>query len=234
MLAAQGLVIVAALATWYGFASRMRRAFRYADRWTFPKTVLVVSGWICTIVQLLALVWYRPIAWWRACGAVALYILAYTLFHAALRTHGRDRPAFVFTEVTPCSFCASGPYRYIRHPLYAAYLLAWLAPVLATAQWWLVATTAWMAALYTLAAWQEERAFAQSSFAAEYQRYRQQAGMFWPRLSVVLHDLSAKGRIVRRNQNQQRHGSPTVPPVGIQDNASAHRIETLNSDRSAA
>nr|BAL53966.1 hypothetical protein HGMM_F11G08C03 [uncultured Planctomycetota bacterium] len=183
------IVLMAGLLTWYGFASRMRRSFRYADRWPPAKTILVLSGWLCTLTQLAILAWHLPITLAATVGALVLYGLANLLFWSALRTHGRDKPAFVFTEARPNSFRCTGPYRYIRHPLYTAYLLAWLAPPVATGQWWLFALTAWMALLYTLAAWQEERAFARSPFAADYQRYRSYTGMFWPRPKTLLTNL---------------------------------------------
>lgn len=178
---AQILVLVAAAITWYGFASRMRRSFRYADVWTPAKTLLVVSGWTCTVGQLLALAVFPQSSWWHTGIALGIYALANGLFWSALRAHGRDKPAFVFTEAAPHSFCTNGPYQYVRHPLYAAYILAWLSPPVATGQWWLLATTGWMALLYGLAAWREERAFDQSPFAAEYQAYRSRTGMFLPR-----------------------------------------------------
>ncbi|MCS7014982.1 MAG: hypothetical protein NZM42_02535 [Gemmatales bacterium] len=188
------LVLVSGMLTWYGLASRMRRAFRYADRWTPAKTLLVLSGWFCTLVQLSVLVYLGPSTWWQAALAITLYVSAYALFRAALRSHGRDKPAFVFTEAAPSSFRMNGPYRYIRHPLYAAYLLAWSAPPLATSRLELWLLTAWMALLYTVAAWREECAFARSPYAAQYQQYRQQAGMFWPRIRTLVKDLLFRDR----------------------------------------
>jgi hypothetical protein len=60
MTTSQVLVLAVAAITWYGFGSRMRRSFRYADVWTPAKTLLVVSGWICTLGQLTALFWFPP------------------------------------------------------------------------------------------------------------------------------------------------------------------------------
>ncbi|MCS7166701.1 MAG: isoprenylcysteine carboxylmethyltransferase family protein [Gemmatales bacterium] len=191
---ASWVVLIAALLTWYGFASRMRRAFRYAQCWTPAKTLLVFSGWASTWIQLGALSWYGPLTLGHALLALVLYASAYALFRAALRAHGATKPAFVFTQVAPSSFCTAGPYRYIRHPLYTAYILAWLIPPLATAQLWVVIPTIWMTFLYTIAAWREERAFAWTPYAALYQRYRQQAGMFWPRPRTLLADLVARWR----------------------------------------
>lgn len=188
MTTSQVLVLAVAAITWYGFGSRMRRSFRYADVWTPAKTLLVVSGWICTLGQLTALFWFPPPSWWHAGGALAIYGLANLLFWSALRAHGQTKPAFVFTEAAPCSFCTTGPYRYVRHPLYAAYLFAWLSPPIATGQWWLFGTTAWMGGLYLLAAWQEERAFLRSSYAPAYHAYRFRTGMFLPRLSTLWQD----------------------------------------------
>ena len=41
--------------------------------------------------------------------------------------NARKHPAFAFIPTTPVSFTKTGPYRLIRHPIYTAYLLTWLA-----------------------------------------------------------------------------------------------------------
>src|SRR5262249_2202493 len=80
----------------------------------------------------------------------------------------------------------TGPYRVIRHPIYSAYLLAWLAGPIIAAQPWLLLTTLWMVILHYLAARQEERSFGASSFAQDYQSYRRRTGMFLPSVIGLL------------------------------------------------
>jgi len=100
-----------------------------------------------------------------------------------LRTTRANPPTLAYTEDTPKAiFFQSGPYRFVRHPFYSAYLLFWLATALADPG--LVGALLLLApvAVYFAAARHEEAKFARSDCAAGYQLYRPQAGMFLPRL----------------------------------------------------
>jgi protein-S-isoprenylcysteine O-methyltransferase Ste14 len=70
----------------------------------------------------------------------------------------------------------------LRHPIYSAYLLAWIAAPLATGQFWLLLPAAAMGCLYYRAARQEENSFLTSSFAPRYKDYQERTGMFLPRI----------------------------------------------------
>jgi protein-S-isoprenylcysteine O-methyltransferase Ste14 len=76
----------------------------------------------------------------------------------------------------------AGPYRYIRHPFYAAYNLTWLAGFAATGWWPLAVSAAVMAAVYERAAREEERGFSASAMAGEYGAYKARTGKYLPRL----------------------------------------------------
>jgi protein-S-isoprenylcysteine O-methyltransferase Ste14 len=78
-----------------------------------------------------------------------------------------------------------GPYRYIRHPFYAAYNLTWAAGFAATGWWPLAATAVVMGAVYERFARGEERAFLNGPLAREYSDYRRQAGKYFPRIGSV-------------------------------------------------
>jgi protein-S-isoprenylcysteine O-methyltransferase Ste14 len=82
--------------------------------------------------------------------------------------------------VAPQFLTQRGPYRLIRHPIYTAYLLVWLAGPVIAAQPWLLLTTLWMASLHYYAARQEEQQFARSDLAGDYAVYRRGTGMFVP------------------------------------------------------
>ncbi len=116
-------------------------------------------------------------------GLTALLICAASLalFWWAIRTN-RTRPlSFAFSDDEPRHLVCAGPYRWIRHPFYSAYLLAWLATPVATLQPLMLVPLLVMAAIYVAAARIEERKFEGSALAAAYVRYRAQTGMFWPR-----------------------------------------------------
>ena len=81
--------------------------------------------------------------------------------------------------------CASrGRTVYIRHPLYLAYLLAYLAAFVALPHW-ITLGYRWRrtVALFTIAARSDEATIATSALAAAYADYRKRAGMFWPKFS---------------------------------------------------
>ena len=123
-----------------------------------------------------------PPAGWGLGLGLACYGFANLVFWSALWAHGKARPAFAFITVKPSTLTRRGPYRLIRHPIYSAYLVAWLAGSIITGQPWLLATVAWMWLLYYVAARNEEKCFAQTSFRQDYDEYRNQTGMFFPRL----------------------------------------------------
>lgn len=90
----------------------------------------------------------------------------------ALWHQADDRAAVLVTH---------GPYRYVRHPFYTAFLLALLAAA-AAAPGWITAAIAAAGAfqLCRTAVGEERRLVAQ--FGAEYQRYMETTGRFWPRM----------------------------------------------------
>ncbi len=116
-------------------------------------------------------------------GASGLLLcgLSLALFWLAVLSN-RQRPlSFAFSDDEPRHLVCSGPYRWIRHPFYSAYLLAWLATPIATVQPLMLVPLLVMAAIYVAAARVEERKFEASPLASAYARYRTRTGMFVPR-----------------------------------------------------
>jgi protein-S-isoprenylcysteine O-methyltransferase Ste14 len=170
---------LAAVLTLLLFAASMPY-FRQSRRGTGAKAWLVLSAGVCAVLQLTTIL-SSALAGPVARGtALILYGCAATLYGWSLAAHGRRRPAFAFSKMTPRLLVRAGPYRVVRHPIYTAYLLAWLGGPLLSGQPWLLITTLWMAAWYYRAARQEEDDFAGSDLAEEYKAYRDQAGMFLP------------------------------------------------------
>jgi protein-S-isoprenylcysteine O-methyltransferase Ste14 len=170
---------LAPLVTLVLFAASMPY-FRQSSRGRRAKAWLVASAGVCAVLQLTTIL-ASPLAAPMARGtAMVLYGCAAALYGWSLAAHGRGRPGFAFSEVTPRLLVRAGPYRFVRHPIYTAYLLAWLAGPVLSGQPWLLVTTLWMAAWYYRAARQEEREFAGGDLAEEYKAYRDQAGMFFP------------------------------------------------------
>lgn len=120
-------------------------------------------------------------------GASNLWLLALTLFTASFATFAaaiaasrKTPPTLAYDDDSPNFLLNHGPYRYVRHPFYLAYVLFWFGTAIAThgLAGWLA--PAIMTTLYVHAATREERKFANSELAAAYAAYRTRAGLFWP------------------------------------------------------
>jgi protein-S-isoprenylcysteine O-methyltransferase Ste14 len=123
-------------------------------------------------------------------GLISLSILLFTVslvvFWASVYFSKDHPPSFAFSRETPTRLLRSGIYKSIRHPIYTAYSLAWLAGPVATAKWWMFTIFLVMAMIYYKAARLEEMSFRDSSFGREYEQYRTVAGMFFPKLPRLL------------------------------------------------
>jgi protein-S-isoprenylcysteine O-methyltransferase Ste14 len=76
---------------------------------------------------------------------------------------------------------STGPYAYMRHPIYSGMLLAVLGTVLVLGEWRGWVALALVAVAFTIKAKREER-FLADEFGGGYEQYRQSAGFLLPRL----------------------------------------------------
>lgn len=106
-------------------------------------------------------------------AAVFLLTVAYTREQRLTLAFSSDDPRFVIE---------TGPYRYLRHPFYFAYILFWAGCVMAVRSPEMALAAVMMTTIYVVAARREERKFDKSPYASEYTRYSKQAGFLWPKL----------------------------------------------------
>jgi protein-S-isoprenylcysteine O-methyltransferase Ste14 len=119
---------------------------------------------------------------WPQAAGFCLHLLAIVLFGWAVLTTRQNRPALAFAGDQPDRIFRSGPYAYIRHPFYTAYLLFWLGCGVATSSLIMLIIFLSLLAIYTVAALGEERHFLRSALHDEYVAYRRDTGLFWPKL----------------------------------------------------
>jgi protein-S-isoprenylcysteine O-methyltransferase Ste14 len=132
--------------------------------------------------HLLALIAGFAVVPLRLAGGLGLYAASLALFWWALWTLRAQPLSYAFSEDAPAHLITTGPYRYVRHPLYSAYGLAWIAGIVVTGEPWLLLTLLGMMFLYVLAARFEEAKFAASPLAGAYRAYSAGTGRFLPRL----------------------------------------------------
>lgn len=89
------------------------------------------------------------------------------------------------------SLIRSGPYRWMRQPLYTAYLLAWTAGAFASGRWALVFSAAAMFFMYMNLACEEEEDRENGICGEIYEHYKTRTGQFLPRRELIEKELSA-------------------------------------------
>lgn len=104
------------------------------------------------------------------------------LYEWARHTIWGRRFPIAWSGRVPDSVCNSGPYQYVRHPIYGSYILAFLAALVAMPSLVMLACFLFNVALFAHAARSDERSLEQSRLAAEYGYYKRVTGMFVPRI----------------------------------------------------
>ena len=145
------------------------------------------------IAQLSFLVAGTIVTFWRGIlvpmpvanqvAAWPVLVSSLTLFEWARHTIRGRRFGLALSGHVPEALCEEGPYRYIRHPIYLSYALAFLAVLIAQPHWVTALGFLVNFILAMGAARSDEREIACSALAADYQAYRQRTGMFLPRFS---------------------------------------------------
>jgi protein-S-isoprenylcysteine O-methyltransferase Ste14 len=140
-------------------------------------------GVACSVLLTLAAVWARAHV---PGGSLGLPLLVRQLLLAAALA-GTVAGAIWSTRSLPVDrrgrgLCVAGAYRWVRHPLYAAFLSLGVPGVALYLDHWLFLV--WVAALHLLwhAVVRPEEAMMRSAFGEEWERYARRTGRFVPRL----------------------------------------------------
>src|SRR5687767_13043775 len=144
----------------------------------FAQLSFVWSGAATTIILGL----YLPIRIYNGIGSLAVLICSLTLYEWARHTIWGRSFYIAWSGDVPEALCDRGPYAHVRHPIYASYILAFLAVLVALPTLITLAAFVFNAGLFTHAALSDERSLTSSAFGAEYARYKERTGMFLPRI----------------------------------------------------
>lgn len=138
-----------------------------------------VSGMACVFVMGLFYALRVPAA---VCGAF-LALGALMLYEGTRRTVV-DRNFFVgLSGEVPAAVCDAGPYRYVRHPFYLSYMLAFVAVAVAFPSLIVAGMCLVNIGLFVYIALDDERVLLQSPLTADYMSYKVRVGMFLPRFA---------------------------------------------------
>ena len=112
-------------------------------------------------------------------GQWALFTVSFCLFWWTIAATRTVRPSLAHSGDVPTLLYESGPYRYVRHPFYLAYIIFWSGAALAGGGWqwlWAILLSAWYVSIAT----GEEEQLRQSPLALRYANYQNRVGMILP------------------------------------------------------
>ena len=152
-------------------------------RYGLRGTALVLLGYMLTYVTAPSLVEWSRVelpAWPRLAGALYLFLLMPWLLHWTQRSLGRNVSTTVIIRADH-ELVTSGPYRWVRHPLYVLGTLLYLSLSLIAASWFLMAGLVLGLILILLRTPKEEAMLAEH-FGDAYRDYERRTGRFFPKL----------------------------------------------------
>jgi protein-S-isoprenylcysteine O-methyltransferase Ste14 len=169
-------------ATFLSFAWGMARHFVPPDRPTLGTWVIRVGAPAFVALQLITfgVVGVAPIP--RVVVGDAFLLMGLGLFWATVQASSGDCLDWAFTARLPSTFLTTGPYRYVRHPFYEAYIGGWIGGALGSRSWWARVPVFSMGAVYVIAARSEELRFMVSDFRYDYHAYKHRTGAFLPKI----------------------------------------------------
>jgi protein-S-isoprenylcysteine O-methyltransferase Ste14 len=140
---------------------------------------------VAAVVQIWAIRVTQGVPPWRQAAGCMLFVLSLTLFLRCALLTRRRKLTLAFSRDTPTFVLTVGPYRWVRHPFYSSYLLAYLAGVVVSGHLAALTVLLGMVGIYTFAASAEERKFEESALKEEYRSYAHRAGRFLPKLGFT-------------------------------------------------
>jgi protein-S-isoprenylcysteine O-methyltransferase Ste14 len=136
-----------------------------------------VSGMACVLVMGL---FYQLLIPAALCGCILA--ACSVLFYDWARRTVVDRNFYIaLGGEVPDAVCDSGPYRYVRHPFYLSYMLAFLGVAVGFPSLIVSGVCLLNIGLFAYMAFDDERVLLRSPLAADYKDYKARVGMFLPR-----------------------------------------------------
>jgi len=140
-----------------------------------------MAGLIAYLIDPAYMAWAAvPLPVWLRWTGVGLALIAGSLLVWMFRTLGRNLTDTVVTRKQH-TLVTTGPYRWVRHPMYASAALAIVGNSLVAASWFIFAAGCLALSLLVIRTRKEEQNLI-ARFGDEYRDYMQRTGRFVPRL----------------------------------------------------
>ena len=140
-----------------------------------------MAGLIAYLIDPAYMAWAAvPLPVWLRWTGVGLALIAGSLLVWMFRTLGRNLTDTVVTRKQH-TLVTTGPYRWVRHPMYASAALAIVGNSLVAANWYLFVVGCLALLLLVIRTRKEEQNLI-AKFGDDYRNYMQQTGRFVPRL----------------------------------------------------
>ena len=147
--------------------------------------LLSLIGFVAIIAHVADPAWMSwadlPFPAWLRWTGVAITLLGFVLLQWSQNTLGKnwsDRPRLLKEQ----SLVTSGPYRYIRHPIYTAFLLILGSTFFISANWMIGLTWISMAVLEIASRIAYEESLMIESFGDQYREYMKRTGRLFPKV----------------------------------------------------
>jgi protein-S-isoprenylcysteine O-methyltransferase Ste14 len=177
------LLVGSAAATVLFFAGVLTLYFERSPR---PLWVLLIHyvSVLLSVIQVAILFVYDTRADPFVAVAIGMYMTAILIFLSAIEAASRSRLRLQRSFVDyplPDRVITDGPFRWVRHPFCAGYIIAALAGPIAIDHWLPIAIALPLIVIVIAAAVREERVWLSSpARSEEYREYRRKTGMFIP------------------------------------------------------
>src|SRR5271167_2333576 len=132
-------------------------------------------SFVSVIICVLFFGFYQSLVWYLALCGAGLALSSLVLYEWTRRTViDRNFYTGLGGEV-PEAVCESGPYKFVRHPFYLSYMVAFLSAAVAFPSLVMAVVSVVNVGLFVYMACDDERVLLRSSLAADYQAYQRRA-----------------------------------------------------------
>jgi len=182
-----GFVLVVPIGVWHRLRARTNEKLDRRQEGLFVLIALRLTGlagmtgFIAYLINPACMAWAAvPLPAWLRWTGVGFGLIAGLLLVWTFRSLGRNLTDTVVTRKEH-TLVITGPYRWVRHPLYTSAALATLANSLAAANWFFFVAGCLMLLLLVIRTRNEEQNLI-ARFGDDYRNYMQRTGRFVPRL----------------------------------------------------